>query len=588
MAAPWTRHYDPEVPASLAPYPDKTLVDYIRETADALPDAPAVLFKGTAVSNRDLDRLSDAFAASLRGAGIRKGDRIALLLPNCPQFLIAEIGAWKAGATVLPLNPLYTAAELREPLKAAGVSLVVTLTPFYARLKEVQRDTAVTRIIATNIKEYLPPLLKVLFTLFKEKQGGHRVRLEPGDLWFQDCLKDTGGAGRSADLQVGPAPSPEDPAIMLMSGGTTGMPKAVVGLHRSLVAAGLQLSTWLHPPSDAPDDIALVPLPLFHVYSSVGVQSHSIISRTPMALVPNPRDIDDLLKTIKTVRPTLFSAVPALFIALLNHPKVKNKSVDFSSIRTCFSGAAPLMAATKTHFEALTGGRIVEGYSLTEAMMACVVNPMKGINKVGSVGVPLPDVEVAIVDGESGTRVLPHGETGEIIVRAPQLMAGYFNNPEETARALREHPSTALGTESSVGAGPWLHTGDLGYLDEDSFLFIVDRQKDLIKTSGYQVWPREIEEILAAHPSVQEVGVAGVPDALKGEVVKAWVVKRAGTNPTTEELRAHCKQHLAPYKTPAHVEFRDSLPKTMAGKVLRRTLVAEHKTSTDTAASRKS
>ena len=604
MAAPWTRHYDPEVPPSLAPYPAKTLVDYVRETAEAMPDAPALFFKGITLSNRDLDRLSDRFAASLVAFGIHKGDRVALVLPNCPQFLIAEIGAWKAGATVLPLNPLYTASELREPLAAAGVQVVVTLTPFYTRLKEIQRDTPVKRIIATSIKEYLPPLLRVLFTLFKEKKGGHRIELEAGDQWFQDCLKSSGSAGPES------CPRPDDPAIMLMSGGTTGMPKAVVGLHRCLVAAGLQLSYWLHPPTmtvvgreaargDSPTqaeragagrgapttqkDIALVPLPLFHVYSCVGVQSHSLISRTPMALVPNPRDIDDLLKTIKSVRPTLFSAVPALFIALLNHPNVKNKSVDFSSIRACFSGAAPLMAATKTQFEELTGGRIVEGYSLTEAMMACIVNPLNGINKVGSVGVPLPDVEVAIVDAESGTRFLPTGETGEIIVRAPQLMAGYFNNAEETSRALRDHQDAPAG---SAASGPWLHTGDLGYLDQDFFLFIVDRQKDLIKTSGYQVWPREIEEVLAAHPCVQEVGVAGVPDDLKGEVVKAWVVKRQGTNPTIDELRAYCKQNLAPYKAPAHVEFRDALPKTMTGKVLRRALVAEHKTATDTSTSK--
>jgi long-chain acyl-CoA synthetase len=576
MVAPWTRHYDPEVPPSLAPYPAKTLVDYIRETANARPDAPAIFFKGTTLSNGDLDRLSDRFAAALVGAGIRKGSRVALVLPNCPQFLIAEIGAWKAGATVLPLNPLYTAGELREPLAAAGIELVVTLTPFYTRLKEIQRETSVKRIVATNIKEYLPALLRALFTLLKEKKAGHRITLGPGDLWFQGCLKD--GGNRSADRQVGP--TPDDPAIMLMSGGTTGTPKAVVGLHRCLVAAGLQLKTWLHPPPPAAQngaaalqDITVVALPLFHVYACVGIQSHAITGGIPMALVPNPRDIDDLLKTITRVRPTLFSAVPALFIALLNHPKVKAKAVDFSPVRTCFSGAAPLMAATKTQFEALTGGRIVEGYSLTEAMMACIVNPLNGINKLGSVGVPLPDVEVAIVDPESGIRFLPNGETGEIILRAPQLMAGYFNDTEETARTLRVHPAPP----TSLGTGPWLHTGDLGYLDADSFLFIVDRQKDLIKTSGYQVWPREIEELLAAHPCVQEVGVAGVPDDVKGEVVKAWVVKRAGTNPTLEELRAYCKQNLAPYKTPAHVEFRDSLPKTMAGKVLRRALVAEHK-----------
>ena len=236
------------------------------------------------------------------------------------------------------------------------------------------------------------------------------------------------------------------------------------------------------------------------------------------------------------MRPTLFSGVPALFIALLNHPKVASRSVDFTSIRACFSGAAALMGATKAQFEELTGGRIVEGYSLTEAMMACVVNPLEGINKAGSVGIPLPDVEVAIVDTDSGARFLPNGEIGEVILRAPQLMTGYFNNAHETARSLRLHPDAPSATPNG---GPWLHTGDLGYLDEDSYLFIVDRQKDLIKTSGYQVWPREIEEVLASHPSVHEVGVAGVPDEIKGEVVKAWVVRRAGTTATIDELRAY-------------------------------------------------
>ena len=584
MAAPWTRHYDPEVPPSLAPYPAKTLVDFLRESAAAQPSAPAILFKGNRISHADLDRLSDRFATSLVEAGVEKGDRIALLLPNCPQFLIAEIGAWKAGATVLLLNPLYTGAELREPLKAAGIEVIVTLTPFYKRVKDLQRDTKVRHVIATSIKEYLPPLLRTLFTLFKEKKDGHRIDLQSGDAWFQDCLKANASAANQStrrDSGTGSvvrdfsrAPKPDDPAIMLMSGGTTGSPKAVVGLHRCLVAAGMQLNLWLHPPKHAPNDVALVPLPLFHVYACVGVQSHSIISRTPMALVPNPRDIDDLLKTIETVKPTLFSAVPALFIALLNHPKVRSQSVDFSSIRASFSGAAPLMAATKAQFEELTGGRIVEGYSLTEAMMACVVNPLNGINKVGSVGIPLPDVEVAIVDADTGTTVLPNGETGEVILRAPQLMEGYFNNAHETTRSLRVHPEPS---SSGFGRGPWLHTGDLGYLDEDSFLFIVDRQKDLIKTSGYQVWPREVEEVLAAHPSVREVGVAGIPDAVKGEVVKAWVVVRGGTQPTVDELRAYCREHLAPYKTPAQVEFRESLPKTMTGKVLRRALVEEHK-----------
>ena len=555
----WTRHYDPDVPETLAPYPNKTLVDYLREHAASLPNAPAILFKGRRVSNAELDRLSDRFASALVRYGVRHGDRIALVMPNTPQFLIAEIGAWKAGATVLPLNPLYTGPELVEPLRSASVEIVVTLTPFYRKLKDIQSQTRVKRLIATNIKEYLPPLLRILFTLAKEKKDGHRISLETGDVWFQEALET-----RATSL---PPPSPDDAAIMLMSGGTTGTPKAVVGLHRSLVAAGSQLSVWLRPPDNERADIALIPLPLFHVYACVGAQTHALVGGTPMALVPNPRDLDDLLNTIERVRPTLFSAVPALFIALLNHPKVKSKSIDFTSIRACFSGAAPLMAATKTQFETLTGGRIVEGYSLTEAMMACLVNPLNGVNKVGSVGIPLPDVEVAIVDGESGEAMLGQGETGEIILRAPQLMSGYWENPQETARALRSHGS----------GGPWLHTGDLGYLDEDSYLFIVDRQKDLIKTSGAQVWPREVEEVLALHPAIQDVGVAGVPDERKGEAVKAWVVLRSGQAPSVEDLRAYCRTKLAPFKVPSHVEFRESLPKTMAGKVLRRVLVAEHK-----------
>jgi long-chain acyl-CoA synthetase len=289
-----------------------------------------------------------------------------------------------------------------------------------------------------------------------------------------------------------------------------------------------------------------------------------------MALVPNPRDLKDLFATIRRVKPTFLSGVPTLFIALLNHPDVQRGTVDFSSIKTCFSGAAALMADTKRRFEALTGGRIVEGYSLTEAMMALCINPAQGENKLGSVGMPLPDVLVSIYDGDEGTRVLAAAEVGEICVSAPQLMAGYWNQPEETDIALREHVD-------EDGTRRWLHTGDLGYLDEDGYLFIVDRKKDMIKTSGFQVWPREIEEVLATHPAVAEVGVAGTSDPIKGEVVHAWVVLRAGQTASEQELRAYCRERLAAYKVPARVAFRDTLPKTMVGKVLRRVLKEEIK-----------
>jgi long-chain acyl-CoA synthetase len=332
------------------------------------------------------------------------------------------------------------------------------------------------------------------------------------------------------------------------------------------VLTGLQVQAWTASVFEGSDNVVLVPLPLFHVYANVGIQGHALVSGNCLALVPNPRDLPDLLATIRRVKPAFFNGVPTLYVALLNHPDVQRGKVDFKSIKICFSGASALMAETKSRFESLTGGRIVEGYSLTEAMMALCVNPVNGPNKVGSVGMPLPDVHVRIFDADDGTRELQAGDVGEICFSAPQLMIGFWNRPEETSEVLRDHVDPDGVTRR------WLHTGDLGYMDDDGYVFIVDRKKDLIKTSGYQVWPREIEEALAAHPAVAEVGVAGVPDATKGEVVHAWVVLRAGHSATEAELRAYCREKLAPYKVPARVEFRADLPKTMVGKVLRRAL----------------
>jgi long-chain acyl-CoA synthetase len=555
---PWLERYDEGVPPSLE-YPSGTLVDVLRATAAERPAHPAVLFKGTTLSYATLDRLSTAFAATLAAEGVRKGARVALLLPNCPQFLIAQFGIWKAGGVVVAINPIYTEPELELPLRETGAEVLVALTRLYSRAKAVQPRTRVRRIIATNIKEYLPPIVALLFTLFREKKEGHRLTLAPGDAWFSHQL--AAGAGKPApDVTV----SAEDPAVILASGGTTGTPKGVVGAHRSYVQAGLQLRRWIEALCAPWVDRIMLPLPLFHVYANVGVQGMALMGRNPLALVPNPRDIDDVLATIRKVRPAFFTGVPTLFTALLNHPDVREGRADFSSIRVCFSGASALMAETRRRFEELTGGRIIEGYSLTEGMMACVVNPVRGTVKTGSVGMPLPDVDVLIVDADDPARVLETDAVGELLIRAPQLMDGYWNNQRETAIALRARPQ----------GGTWLHTGDLGYLDSDGYLFLVDRKKDLIKTSGYQVWPREIEEVLAAHPDVLEAGVAGVPDPARGEVVKAWVVLRPGTASTADDLRAWCKTRLAPYKVPARVEFRNELPKSMVGKVLRRMLTA--------------
>jgi long-chain acyl-CoA synthetase len=559
-AAPWLAHYDAHVPTTLAPYPRRTLVDYLSDTAREQPARPALLFKGSTVTYGQLDRYSDACAAAFHSLGIRAGDRVGLLLPNCPQFFIAEFGAWKIGAVVAPLNPIYTERELEGPLRDHGIETLLTLTRFYERVKTVQPRTALRRVIATNIKEHFPPALRLLFTMFREKGSGDRVTLRPGDHSFVHLLKSkrNGRVPRTA-------PGPDDPAVVLMSGGTTGTPKGVVGSHAAYVHAGLQIKAWNATALRGPEDVLFLPLPLFHVYGNVGVQALSIINGSAIALVPNPRDISDLLDTVRRVKPTFFNGVPTLYNALLNHADVRSGKVDFKSIRVCFSGASALMAETKNRFESITGGRLVEGYSLTEAMMALCVNPVKGPNKLGSVGMPLPDVEVRIFDADEGAHVLTPNEVGEIALAAPQLMIGYLNQPEETALVLRDHTD-------ETGTRRWLHTGDLGYLDSDGYLFIVDRKKDLIKASGNQVWPREIEEVLTAHQAVAEVGVAGVPDPVKGEAVRAWVVLRAGHSATEEELRAFCREKLAPYKVPSKIEFRADLPKTMVGKVLRRAL----------------
>jgi long-chain acyl-CoA synthetase len=560
VSKPWLAHYDSDVRHSIAPYPDKTLIDYLDLLAREHGSKTALLFKGAEVSYRELQEQSDACAAGLAALGVGKGDRVALLLPNCPQFLIAEFGVWKAGGVIVALNPTYSEREIEQALLTTRAETAIVLSLFYERVKRVQGRTPLQRVITTSIKEYLPPVLRLLFTVFKEKKEGHRVSIRPGDRSLPSLLEQYRASPRP-DVRVGP----DDRAVILSSGGTTGTPKGVVGRHREYVAAGLQLYEWTKSAKKPWTDVVMLPLPLFHVYANVGVQPLAFVGPNPLSLVPNPRDIGDLLKTIKQVRPAFFNGVPTLYNAILNHPSVRAGKADLSSIKLCFSGAAALMADTKRQFESATGARIIEGYSLTEGMMACCVNPVQGENKIGSIGMPLPDVEVRIVDAEQGNRELPTGEVGEMIMRAPQHMSEYWNNPLETSAALRDH-----------GDGDrWLHTGDLGYMDADGYVFLVDRKKDLIKTSGYQVWPREIEEVLSAHAAVMEVGVAGVPDAIKGEVAQAWVVLKKDQRASEDELRAYCRDRLAPYKVPARVEFRTELPKSMVGKVLRRMLVAE-------------
>jgi long-chain acyl-CoA synthetase len=552
---PWFKHYDPAMPRTLHPYPACTLLDVVKETVRERPNHTAWIFKGARVTYAEMERLSDAFGAALVALGVQKGDRVALVLPNSPQAIIGQIGAWKAGAIVSPINPLYTERELEYSLNEIGAETVVVLTSFYAKIKAIQPRTRVQRVIATNIKEYLPPVLRLLFTLVKEKKEGHRIVLQPGDLWMGDLIK------QHANAQPGVSVGPQDRAILLFSGGTSGTPKAALGTHQALVQATMQLRAYARTALNDWDDTLTLVMPLFHVYGNMAMNT-SLMARWPMAIVPNPRDMDDLIATIEKAQPAALHGVPTLFIALLNHPKIQAGKVDMTSLKMCYSAAAPLMAETKHRFEALTGGRLLEAYAMTETMLAAAVCPVNAAYKEGSVGIPLPDVEVRIVDADIGERDLLPGEVGEIIIRAPQIMVGYWERPTETTNMIRDG---------------WVYTGDLGYLDEDGYLFIVDRKKDLIKPGGFQVWPREVEEVIASHPAVVEVSVAGVPDEYQGEVGKAWIVLRPGQQVTADEIKAHCREKLAAYKVPKHIEFRDGLPKTMVGKVLRRELVAQDK-----------
>ena len=559
--ARWLDHYDSGVPASLEPYPSGTLLDYVDTHVKERPDAAALIFKGRRITWRELDSLSDACASAFAELGIRRGDRVALLLPNCPQFAIAQFAIWKLGAVVVALNPIYTEHELVPPLVNTRARVVIALSKFYDRIKAAQPQTGVELVIATSIKDFLPRVLALLFTIFKEKKEGHRIRLASGDKWLMDLVGAHQG-DRPARARI----TANDDAVILASGGTTGTPKGVVGQHKAYVYTGVQLYAWNKAVFEPVKDVILVPLPMFHVYANVGGFGLGIVTGSPLALVPNPRDLGDVLKTIKDTRPAFILSVPTLFQAMLNNAGVRAGKVDFSSIKISFSGAMALMKATKEQFEQLTGGRIIEGYSLTEGMMGCLVNPLQGQYKIGSIGLPLPDVHAKIVDVETGTTELAAGEEGELMLAAPQLMKEYWNNADETSRTLR----------SDADGRVWLHTGDIGYMDEQGYVFLTDRKKDLIKPGGYQVWPREVEEAIASHPAVAEVGVAGVPDPVKGEAVKAWVVLRAGQSVSEEDLQRLCKEMLAPYKVPSAIEFRSDLPKTMVGKILRRELVRQH------------
>jgi long-chain acyl-CoA synthetase len=560
----WQKNYDSGVPTTIE-YPQVPLFHLLEEAARKYPDRACTIFKGAVITFKEMDEITNRIAAALVDMGVKKGDRVGIFMPNTPQFVMVYYGILKAGGAVVATNPLYTPPEIEHQASDSGIEYMFVMTNFYETIKKAQPKTKIKQLIVTNLKETLPPFLRVLFTLLREKKGGFRIEggLRGGDIWFQDLLAKYPNASKP-NVEVGP----DDTALFQYSGGTTGVSKGAVAMHRNVVANTLQIRSFM-PKLDEGNEVVLMAIPLFHVYGMVAGMNFAMSTGSTMVMVPNPRDLKDVLDNLQKYKATIFPGVPALYNGINNFKAVKEGKYDLSSIKACISGSAPLLRETKEQFEKLTGGKLVEGYGLSEAPTATHCNPIEGMNKTGSIGMPLPDVEVKIISLDDGETELSQGEIGEIVLHGPQVMKGYHNMPTETANTLRK----------MADGKTWLFTGDIARVDEDGYFYIVDRKKELIKPGGYQVWPREVEEAVAAHPKVLEVGVAGIPDPYRGETVKAWVVVKPGETLTDDELKAFCKERLAAYKVPTHYEFRDELPKTTVGKILRRELVRQHKES---------
>lgn len=555
---PWLKHYDEGVPDHID-YPEIPLFALLEEAAQKNPDTPCTIFKGAKITYREMDEISDRLAAGLADLGVKQGDRVGIFMPNTPQFVMAYFAILKAGGVVVATNPLYSGREIVHQINDAGIEVMLVMSNFYKTIKEVQSKTKIHSLVVTNLKETLPPILAFLFGLTKEKKGGFRVELAEGDYWMQDLISRHTPEDRPK-LEI----TADDVALFQYSGGTTGVSKGAIALHRNLVANALQIRHWMSTAKDG-EEVILMAIPLFHVYGMVAGMLFAVRLGSPMVMVPNARDLADVMGNIQKYKATLFPGVPTLYNAINNHPDVLAGKYDLRSIKACISGSAPLMRETKDRFEALTGGVVFEGYGLSEAPTATHCNPPGGVNKTGSIGMPFPDVDSRIISLDDEVTVLPVGEIGELVIKGPQVFKGYHNMPTETTNTLREG---------------WLYTGDIARMDEDGYFYIVDRKKELIKPGGYQVWPREVEEVISEHPKVLEVGVAGIPDPYRGETVKAWVVLKPGESMSDDEVKDWCRERLAKYKVPTHVEFRDELPKTTVGKVLRRELVRQDKEAT--------
>ncbi len=567
---PWLRHYDPHVPHSID-YPDQTLHAFIEAAAADTPNATAVittaalplLGRQTAtLSYGALNAQADALAAGLIELGLGKGERVALVLPNCAAFLIAFYGVLKAGGVVTAVNPTFPALRIKQQLTDSDARFVITLSAFYTTVKAIQTETRVRQVIVTNIKEYLPPTAKLLFTLFREKKQGHAITKRPQDYWLQDVLAQY--AGRRPAVAV----TADDICIFQFTGGTTGMPKAAIVAHRALVANTLQCCVWVTPEQAAREHAFLAALPLFHVYGLITILSFAAAFAAPLVMVPDPRDTEELLQCIEHYRCDAFMGVPAFYNAINNHPK--SDQYDLSTVSTCISGAAPLPPDTKARFEALTGGSLLEGYGMSEMPSVTHINPVLGDNRTGSIGLPIPDVECRIVSIEDGVTDVPVGEIGEMVVTGPHIMEGYYRTTDETTPAIR----------TDADGKRWFYTGDIAYMDEDGYFYLVDRKKDTAIIGGFKVYPANVEKVLLELPQIADVAVAGIPHPnprkAGQEALKAWVVLEPGQAIDAEAIIAYAQTKLVYYEVPHRFAFVEALPKSIVGKTLRRALVKAH------------
>jgi long-chain acyl-CoA synthetase len=540
MERPWLKFYEPGVPHHIQ-YPDIPLHCLLDSAVRDFPEREAIIFQGRKITYRQLGEEVANAASGLAQRGLKKGERMAIMLPNCPQYVAAYYAILKIGGIVVNVSPMYVERELEFQLKDAGVEAILALRDFYPRLKAVRKKIPLKTIILTD-----------LHGVDGEKpRRKSRAAAAKGVYDYADLLE----KGRRL-----PPPSvkvdPDEVALLQYTGGTTGFSKGAMLTHRNLVADVLQCVSWNCDAVRGQERMFAV-LPFFHVYGMTVAMNEAIELGATIIMLPR-FNVDDALQAINLYQPTRFPGVPTMYMAIMNHPQVNKYNI--SSIRVCSSGSAPMPVEAQRRFEELTGAKVSEGYGLTEASPVTHANPFNGKRKIGSIGLPRPDVDAKIVDLETGEKDLPPGEVGELCIRGPQVMKGYWNQPEETRKTLRNG---------------WLYTGDIGRMDEEGYFYIVDRKKDMIICSGYNVYPREIEEVLYQHPKVQEACIVGMPDPYRGETVKAFVVLKEKEQAVPEEIIEYCQKNMAKYKAPTLVEFRKELPKSHVGKVMRKILREE-------------